>query len=287
MRLCAFLSTDNLEDFFVYDDLVKPHLQKLGWQVEDVFWRNKTVDYNQFDLVVVRSTWDYQQDSAAFLECLERIDDSTANLQNPLSLMRWNLSKAYLHALASAGVPVLPTIWAEGYSEAQILESFDQLNTPEIVIKPLISANADFTYRLSKKRFMEENPNLSEIFRVRPFMIQSFEPSIAEKGEYSLFYFAGQYSHAILKRPKAGDFRVQEEHGGQLEAITPTSDMLKLGALTLEALPTKTLYARVDMLETQRGLEIIEVELIEPSLYFNMDKNSALRFAHAINDFPL
>lgn len=113
-------------------------------------------------------------------------------------------------------------------------------------------------------------------------MVQAFEKTILDKGEYSLFYFNGKYSHSINKLPAAGDFRVQEEHGGSLESIVPNPSMLTLAQKTLEALPSDSLYARIDMLNTNKGLAIIEVELIEPSLYFNMDDESPQRFAQAI-----
>ncbi|MBT1451756.1 hypothetical protein KJ365_12765 [Glaciecola sp. XM2] len=284
MPRCAFLSTDNLEEFFVYDDLVKPFLRRLGWAVEDVSWRNKYANYNEFDLVIVRSTWDYQDDPDAFVKCLERIDASSARLENPLSLMRWNLSKDYLKALAEKSVPILPTLWYEQYDSTMLNEAFEHFKSDELIIKPLVSANADHTYRFRKNDITPLTEILMTTFAERPFMVQAFESSIIKDGEYSLFYFDGVFSHAICKRPAQGDFRVQEEHGGQLEAIKPTDDMLLLAKQTINALPAPALYARVDMLNTSHGLAIIEVELIEPSLYFNMDVESAQRFANTIHN---
>ncbi len=113
-------------------------------------------------------------------------------------------------------------------------------------------------------------------------MLQAFEKTILDVGEYSLFYFDGEYSHSINKLPASGDFRVQEEYGGQLQSIEPTDAMRALAQRTLNALPENALYARIDMLDTATGLAIIEVELIEPSLYFNMDEESPKRFAQAI-----
>nr|WP_136251303.1 hypothetical protein [Ningiella ruwaisensis] len=284
MPRCAFLSTDNLENFFVYDDLVKPFLRRLGWAVEDVSWKNKYIDFNQFDLVIVRSTWDYQDDPEAFLACLEKIEASSARLENPLALMRWNLSKAYLRDLQMQGVSILPTLWHNTFDLACINQAFEYFQTPELIIKPLVSANADFTYRFSQN----DQPLISTFesqFKHKPFMIQAFETSILENGEYSLFYFAGTFSHAICKKPAEGDFRVQEEHGGQIKAVQVSEAMLEMGQNTMAALPYNALYARVDMLETARGLAIIEVELIEPSLYFNMDTDSAKRFADTIHKY--
>jgi glutathione synthase/RimK-type ligase-like ATP-grasp enzyme len=282
MPRCAFLSTDHLEDFFVYDDMVKPFLLAHGWSVDDLCWRNNDIDYNDYDVVVVRSTWDYQSAPDAFLTCLKRIDESSATLENSLPLMHWNLSKAYLRDLENAGVAILPTLWHDAFDKHQIDAAFEHFNCPVLIIKPLVSANADHTYKFTLQELPKLFPLFENTFASRPFMIQAFEASILEKGEYSLFYFGSVFSHAICKRPALGDFRVQEEHGGQLEAIAPTNDMLVLAEKTIKALPEPSLYARVDMLETTNGLAIIEIELIEPSLYFNMDEGSAKRFADTI-----
>lgn len=282
MGSCAFLTTSGLEEFFIYDDLVKPHLAKLGWTVDDVCWRDQSVDYKQYDLVVVRSTWDYQASVDDFMQTLERIEQSSASLENSLKLMAWNVSKAYLKDLESKGVAILPTIWLDGFDSEAIQDAFGYFNTAEIIIKPLVSANADYTYRLTEEDYLFQQQTIKTELDNRDIMIQAFEKTILDKGEFSLFYFDDEYSHAINKMPANGDFRVQEEHGGQLVSIEPTEGMFLLAQHTLKALPEKALYARIDMLQTAKGLAIIEVELIEPSLYFNMDKKSSKRFAKAI-----
>ncbi len=282
MPRCAILTTDNLEDFFVYDGLVTPHLAAQGWQVDEVSWHDQTVDYNEYDIVIVRSTWDYQAHYQAFVDTLQKIDESSARLENSLALMQWNVSKSYLRDLSDKGISILPTLWFDNFDGPAIKDAFSHFNSPEIIIKPLISANADFTYRLSEEDFLFQQHMLKEAFDGKEFMVQAFEKTIIEQGEYSLFYFNGEYSHAINKRPAKGDFRVQEEHGGELFSIEPTGPMRQLSTAVLKAMPSSALYARIDMLETEHGMAIIEVELIEPSLYFNMDKDSPARFAQAV-----
>jgi glutathione synthase/RimK-type ligase-like ATP-grasp enzyme len=282
MARCAFLSTNNLEAFFVYDDLVKPYLAELGWQTDDISWHDNDVDYNQYDMVIVRSTWDYQAHAEAFMRTLHRIDSSTARLENSLSLMQWNMSKSYLRELETKGVPILPTLWLEEFDSKAIQNAFTHFGGSQIIIKPLVSANADFTYRLSLEDFLFQQQALKNELGSREIMLQAFEKTILDSGEYSLFYFNGEYSHAINKLPAVGDFRVQEEHGGQLKSIQATKAMVRLAQNTLDALPENPLYARIDMLETNKGLAIIEVEMIEPSLYFNMDVDSPKRFAQAV-----
>lgn len=281
MGRCAFLTTKGLEDFFIYDDLVKPHLADLGWQTQDVSWHDKSIDYRQFDMVIVRSTWDYQAHVEDFMHTLAEIDKQT-KLQNSLSLMQYNVSKAYLKTLSDKGVSILPTIWLSAFDIQKIEAAFSFFNTQEIIIKPLVSANADFTYRLTSDQLCAQMQTIKDELSNREIMVQAFEKTIVDLGEYSLFYFNGEYSHAINKRPAQGDFRVQEEHGGHLSVIEPTQAMLTLAQCCAAALPEQPLYARIDMLNTPNGLAIIEVELIEPSLYFNMDEDSSKRFAKAI-----
>ena len=284
MKRCAFLSTDNLEDFFVYDMKVAPHLEKLGWQVEEISWHDASQNYDEFNVVVVRSTWDYQQHEQAFIECLQSIDNSKAILENSLSTMQWNISKTYLRTLNQEGVPIIPTIWCDQLSTSDLEDAFSKLNSQEIVIKPYVSANSDFTYRLDAPSLKAQSAKIFEEYSNKSAMIQPFIKSVIEQGEYSLFYFDGQFSHAISKHPKAGDFRVQEEHGGELKLVTPTRAQFHLAQKTLSVLPDQPLYARIDIVDLGSQLAIIEVELIEPSLYFNMDEDAAERFALALHN---
>ncbi|WP_100643492.1 ATP-grasp domain-containing protein [Alteromonas facilis] len=278
MKHVAILTMDSLADFFAYDVMLDEPFQKAGWQTHHVSWRNTQVDWNDYDVVIVRSPWDYQQAPEAFLACLQRIEASKATLENPYSLMEWNLAKTYLRDLADNGVSIVPTLWLDEYQDDMLEMGFSQFATDTLIVKPVVSANADFTYRIPIQDSEQYKAELKTVFSARPLMVQPFLPSILSPGEYSLFYFDHQYSHAILKTPKAQDFRVQEEHGGSLALITPSQDMLEVAQKTLAALPERALYARIDLIETDHGLAVMEVELIEPSLYFNMDDSSAQRF---------
>lgn len=281
MKQCAFLSTDNLEDFFVYDRLLVAPMAEQGWQVSEVSWRDSSVNWDNYDVVVIRSTWDYQQDPQAFMRCLQNIDASRAVLANSLQTVNWNIHKGYLRDLQQQGVPVVPTLWFSDYNKAEVAAGFSHFNTQELVIKPQLSANADDTFRFTKAQLQGLDKQFLTLFSQRDFMLQPFLSSIVENGEYSLFYFAGNYSHCILKTPQQDDFRVQEEHGGQLTAVEATPRQKALAQQTLQALPQQPLYARIDLAQTDIGLAIMEVELIEPSLYFNMDKVSIQVFVDA------
>tara|TARA_A200000113_G_C8835585_1_gene345142 strand:- start:81 stop:959 length:879 start_codon:yes stop_codon:yes gene_type:complete len=285
MPSVAFLSTDNLEGFFVYDELLIPFFNDKGWEVSTVSWRNANVDWGKFDYVIVRSTWDYQQNAAAFLQCLARIERSTATLLNDLSLIKWNIEKYYLKDLAAAGVPVIDTVWSEAYDNSVIVKAFKQLGSDKLVIKPVLSANADDTFTLDADNWQEAETKLKKIFNQRPHMLQPFMQSIVDEGEFSLFYFAGAFSHAIKKVPQKGDFRVQEEHGGSLHIVDVPTALKLVAEKAMQVMPCEALYARVDLVRMQKHWGVMELELIEPSLYFNLDNDSPLRFVQAVMNY--
>ena len=279
MPACAFLTMDDPSAFVTYDrDAVGP-LAALGWTVDEVPWRSGA-DWSRWDAVVVRSPWDYHDTPAAFFDVLADIDGRT-RLENPLSVMRWNLQKTYLRDLDAAGVPTVPTRWADGLTRDLLAEAARQWG--EVVAKPQVSANADGTFRLADDSgtWDEAVSTLAD----RPVMVQPFLGSVVEEGEWSVFAFGGEVSHAILKTPASGDFRVQEEHGGRIQAVEPGPELLALTDAALAAVPypDPLLYARVDAVRLADGsLAVIELELIEPSLYFPYGPGSAQRFARAL-----
>ncbi len=281
MPACAFLTMDHADDFVVYDrDAVAP-LAALGWTVAEVPWRSGA-DWSRWDAVVVRSPWDYQDAPAAFFDVLAEIDRQT-RLENPLAVMRWNVEKSYLRDLEAAGVSIVPTLWADALTPDLLADAVRQWGGGEVVAKPQVSANADGTFRLADDpaEWAEALSTLAE----RPSMVQPFLRSVVEEGEWSVFAFGGEVSHAILKTPAAGDFRVQEEHGGRIQTVSPSDDLLAITQAALAAVPWSEplLYARVDAVRLADGsLAIIELELIEPSLYFPYGPGSAERFAAAL-----
>ncbi|MEL7061315.1 MAG: hypothetical protein AAGN46_14930 [Acidobacteriota bacterium] len=293
MRQIAYLSMDSLDDFVGYDHLTLEPLSTRGISVETVSWRAKDVDWADFEAVVVRSPWDYQDAPAEFLRTLESINAVT-RLENPLAVLRWNLDKKYLREVEERGVPIVPTAWGDAAEPvvdvvARLEASLDTV-ADELIVKPRVSANADDTFRLARSAVHapahDIQQTLAATFAERPFMVQPFLPSVLARGELSLFYFGGEqleFSHAVCKLPAAGDFRVQEEHGGSLRAVDPSPAARAAAACALDAVPDSLLYARVDLIQDEDGAErLIELELIEPSLYFAFDPASPARFADAV-----
>lgn len=282
MKNCAFLTMDSLEEFVSYDHLLIEPLAGLGWEVSEISWRSRDAGWDRFDAVVIRSPWDYQDDPDRFMEVLEAIDRSAARLENPLELVRWNIDKNYLRDLEEKGLPVVPTLWGDAeqpLDEAPLLESFDRFGTGEIILKPTVSANADNTFRLDRRSVREQFNTLRRAFERRDRMLQPFVTNIVEEGEFSLVYFGEEYSHALLKTPKPGDFRVQEEHGGLLKRVEPEAGLKTAADAIVASVEPTPLYSRVDMVRMGEAFFLMELELIEPSLYFNMDPESPARFA--------
>ena len=280
----AFLSMDSLENFYTYDQLLIEPMKMFGWTAEEISWRNKKVNWSDYDAVIVRSTWDYQNDAENFINVLEVIN-STTHLENNLDLMKWNMNKNYLFHLKQKGITIVETFWEKSFNAVLAKGYFDKLNTDEIIIKPNISANADNTFRLTKEKLSEHLSQLEKIFAAREYMVQPFLKNIMEEGEYSLFYFDGKFSHSVLKKPKEKDFRVQEEHGGDIQPIKASSEMILIGENIIRKLSTLPLYGRVDLVRTKLNeFALMELELIEPSLYLNKDNNSPYRLAKAFDE---
>jgi glutathione synthase/RimK-type ligase-like ATP-grasp enzyme len=198
--------------------------------------------------------------------------------------MRWNMRKTYLRDLENAGVTILPTRWLSGPSQDELRAALDAFGTDEIVVKPVVGANAQDVLRLRADAPVAAADTVVTTFRGRDCIAQPFIHEIVTEGEYSLIYFHGEYSHAILKSPKRGDFRVQEEHGGHITAAVATPGMRACGAAALAALDTTPLYARVDFVRVAGDhFAVMELELIEPALYLRMDADAPGRFAAAVD----
>lgn len=271
------------QGFVIDDELAHAPLRERGWMVATVPWRQDSVPWESFDAVIVRSTWDYHHDPAAFLGVLERIERSGVPLLNPLELIQWNLSKTYLTDLAARGVETVPTLVRDRLAPGDLAPLCEQLGTGEVIVKPVVGANADGLLRcraddVSSIRAAER------AYDHRACLVQPFVSAVQAEGEYSLFYFNGQFSHAIRKIPASGDIRVQEEHGAEIHPATAAPALRTAGDRALQSLGSAPLYARVDLVPAidDDGYWLMELELIEPSLYLRTSDGAPGRFADAI-----
>ncbi len=286
-RRCAFLTMDSTEGWSIDADLGVAPLEALGWCVEQVAWRTPRARWDDFDAVYIGTPWDYPGNVAQFLDVLARIDASRALLVNPLELVRWNLPKTYLRDLQSRGIAIVPSRWGEHLAPGFLPACFDELATERLVIKPVISANAADTFLLSRAAARASEAELLHVFDGRAFVVQPFIEQVQGEGEFSLFYFGRAFSHAIVKKPKAGDFRVQEEHGASIVAVTaPEEELVAAGDRVLQQVMPSPAYARCDLVRGMDGrFLLMELELIEPSLYLRMHPDAPARFAAALDAY--
>lgn len=283
---CAFLTMQDEGDFVTdYRPAIAP-LESLGWQVDCVPWRQSGVEWGRYDAVYIGAPWDYPDDPAGFLGVLEAIDVSGAKLINPLALVHWNLDKSYLRDLESRGAAIVPSRWYETWAAGAPEECFRAFATDRLVIKPRVGANARDTFVLERPLDAAQTRRLKGLFAGRAFVVQPFIESIRDVGEHSLFYLGGELSHSIQKLPKAGDFRVQEEHGAAILPATADAALRAVGERVLSLVAPSPVYARADFVRSadDRWL-LMELELVEPSLYLRMDPQAPLRFAAALDTY--
>ena len=284
MKRCAYLVMDDQEDYVTDYDVSFDAMTELGWQVDCVPWRDPTVDWNAFDAVYICTPWDYIIDPALFLQVLETIDASQAELINPLPLVHWSLAKTYLRDLENKGGAIVPSVWFEDFDAGDIPGWFESLGSDKVVIKPAVGANARDTFVLSQPVASQLVSELEDTFANRAFFVQPFMDNIQSEGEYSLFYFNGEYSHAILKTPERGDFRSQEEHGADIKSVVATPEQLAAAEDILALVEPQPTYVRVDLVrDANDDFRLMELELIEPSLYLRTDAGSSARFARAFD----
>jgi glutathione synthase/RimK-type ligase-like ATP-grasp enzyme len=246
-----------------------------GFSVEARPW-NDAGDLKGFDLVMPLVAWGYHQDPPRWLALLDRLEADGVPTLNPVPLLRWNSDKRYLAELGAQGVATIPTRLAEALDEAALDDARVSFGD-ELVIKPPVSAAADGTHRI------RPSASVPAEARGRTMMIQPFLRAVADEGEYSVMLFGGEFSHAIVKRPKAGDYRVQPHLGGTEVPCAPPEGAIELASAALAAAPAKAAYARVDMVRDNEGkLAIIELELIEPSLWLQHAPDGGASFVSAV-----
>jgi hypothetical protein len=238
---------------------------------------NDPGDLSDFDLILPLMAWGYQRTPAHWFHALDAWEVAGFRFANPIATLRWNTNKDYLFDLAEAGIAIVPSRLAHALTRSDVAEARAAFACETLVIKPTISGGADGTYRLGA-----HDPIPFDVLE-REMLIQPLMPMIASEGEFSLFYFAGQFSHAILKIPEAGDFRVQEQFGGREVTVEAPSAALALAEAALVVPPGPLTYARVDMVRGEGGgFYLMELELIEPSLFLDHTSDGGAAFVSAV-----
>jgi glutathione synthase/RimK-type ligase-like ATP-grasp enzyme len=280
-RRVALITWNGLPHGGQSERLLPPHLAAAGVDAEFVDWSDAATDFTRFHLVVLRTCWDYHLRAAEFIRWLRQTALVVPVLNAPEAVL-WNHNKSYLQELEAQGIPIAPTVFLTDAS----LSAADReriLAWQKIVVKPAVSATAHNTWLMESTALLRE-AEATRRMQGAPFLVQQFIPEVETRGEFSFIYLNGVYSHTVLKRPAAGDFRVQRDFGGRAELALPSCALLEQVNEIAGAAPhvRDSLYCRIDAVEKDGRLLLMELELIEPELFLGLADHAAASFAGAI-----
>jgi glutathione synthase/RimK-type ligase-like ATP-grasp enzyme len=279
----AFATSERIPGLTDDDRLLVRALEARGTVVEPAVWSDTTLDWRRYAAVMIRSCWDYHRRVTEFMALLDHLDTVGVRVLNPPALIRWNADKRYLAELAVQGVPVVPTRFVNAGQRITLADVMRETTWEEVVVKPAVSASAHDTWRSG--RGSDDEARFRELAERGTVLVQPFLPAISADGEWSLLFFGGAYSHAVLKRPRDGDFRVQKEHGGSSEPAIAPGHVIDAAAEALRASEQgrpSALYARVDGCVIEGKFALMEMELIEPDLFMRASPGAPERMASAL-----
>lgn len=283
----ALASYENMGRFGAFvpdeDEMILSYFSAQGHDIFLCVWDDPEVEWNSFDAILIKSTWDYFIGKIdAFYTWLDHIKSLGIPCFNEPQTIRWNADKHYLLEIEAAGLPIVPTLILEKNTTFQPELAFENFNTEDIVLKPTISGGAMNTLRLNINDDLNENTEqINEWLREQAYLVQPLKNEIIEEGEWSFVYFKGVLSHSLLKSAKAGEFRVQHFFGGSIEAMIPSEELLQAAQMYINKFAANTLYARVDGVLTATGFELMELELIEPYLFFFTNEHALANYYNA------
>ncbi len=267
------------------DRLVRKALEARGLSVHRTNWDNPDYDWRSTRFAVFRTTWDYFNRFPEFAAWLKQVQHLT-HLINPAELIWWNLDKHYLNDLQKRNIPIPPTIFIEPGEKSTLKEIVKQANWKECILKPAVSGAARHTYRFKAGEADRYEMIFRELIEKESMLLQEFQLPVLEKGEVTFMLFGGQYSHAVLKRARPGDFRVQDDFGGTVHHYNPSPDEISFAEIVVKACQPQPVYARVDAIWDNEGrLCVSELELIEPELWFRFHPPAAQHFADALMSY--
>lgn len=267
------------------DRLLAQALAAAGVSAEPAVWNDAAQDWTRYSAVVIRSTWDYHLKHDEFLAWLDRLEAARVQVLNPPVLVRWNSQKGYLRDLAERGIEIVPTRWVARGEATSLASILRERQWSQVVVKPSVSASSHQTWRASAADAASGEEQFQSMVANGDVLVQPFLDAIQAEGEWSLLFYGGAHSHAVLKRPKQNDFRVQSEHGGTAKVSEPLAEVIHQAQRALEAAElgrAASLYARVDGCVVDGRFMLMELELIEPDLFLRAHAEAPARLAGAV-----
>jgi len=285
VRRVALATYESAPDLAPDDQSLGPALARVGIRAEPAVWSDRSIAWESFDAVVIRSCWDYHLRVAEFFDWLARLEAANVRTWNPPSLVTWNADKRYLLDLARRGVPTIPTMIALRGRPRDVEAIVHAEGWQRVVVKPAISASGHETHAFTSPFDVEARATIARVASLSDVLVQPFVEEIPRDGELSFTFIDGRFSHATLKRarPGGGEFRVQTEHGGSVAKTEAEPALVEQAARVLDAIDAVPLYARVDGVVRGGDLLLMELELIEPNVFLAARPGAADDFAAAIH----
>jgi glutathione synthase/RimK-type ligase-like ATP-grasp enzyme len=258
-----------------------PFLQGKGIAIQAEIWDDPNVDWQTYDVALLRMPWDYHQKFDAFNVWLDRMESLGIRLLNDYSIVRWNMDKHYLQEIADAGFDVISSVFLEKNETENISSVFDTLQSDQLIIKPCVSGGSKNTLKIDRETAVDKAGEIATLLQQGAYLAQPFMKEIND-GEWSFIFFNNTYSHTILKKPREGDFRVQQFFGGTIDPVYPDQNFIDRASSYLSAFAPDTFYARVDGLMVNGKFMLMELELVEPFLYLAYAANAPENFYDAL-----
>lgn len=271
-----------VENIMQEDGLVVAALTQQGYKVGRKSWSDPDFDWSSTKSVIFRTTWDYFERYEEWTNWLEKTSQVTRMI-NPYALIQWNMDKHYLGDLLKRGINIPETHYIEVGEKVTSAELLDEKGWDKAILKPCFSGAARHTYKIEGQASDVIETTFQELIAKEAMMLQPFQENVLKHGEISLMVMGGSFTHAVLKIAKEGDFRVQDDFGGTVHDYTPTAEEIAFAEKAVAACDPSPSYARVDIIrDNNNALAIIELELIEPELWFRMKPEAATVLAESI-----
>jgi glutathione synthase/RimK-type ligase-like ATP-grasp enzyme len=266
------------------DKILSDVLTELGISHEIVVWSDPDVEWEKFSTLLIKSVWDYFDYYPEFLDWIERMKTLNIPVWNSLDTVLWNSSKEYLLEIEKKGFPVISGLILEAESKPNLELIKEKIKSDTIVVKPLVSGGAKNTLKIQLTEWDNYSQKLEDLLQEEDFLVQPYVSEVAEVGEYSLIFFNGKFSHAVLKTPAKSDFRVQHYFGGTIQVIDPKPEMLESCQKLMDNFAPNTLYGRVDGVEIDGVFHLMELELIEPYLFLALTEAAIPNYKTALKE---
>lgn len=271
-----------ISNILLEDELLTKALQEHHLKVVRTNWDNPDVDWSNTRVAMFRTTWDYFYRFNEFYPWFEATSLLTEFI-NPKELVEWNFTKKYLIELQDKGVRIPPTLLIPQGTDTTLYQKVMSTTWKEFIFKPAVGGAARHTYRFLRDHSSRYEDLFAQLIQSEDLLLQEYLPDITIKGEVAFMVMGGKFTHAVLKKAKPGDFRVQDDFGGTLHDYNPTAEEIRFAEEVVRHCPSLPLYARVDVMWDTTGKACVsELEIIEPELWFRRYPASAQVLAEKI-----